>query len=77
MLYFVMVLMTPSHMVLTSMKVKVKPESFFYSIRNKKKFAGARSGEWGGESDGWQPGWAFSSGAPSKTSVGHQQCRPH
>jgi hypothetical protein len=39
------VLMTPYHMVLNSMKVKVKLKSSFFSVGNKKKSTGARSGE--------------------------------
>jgi hypothetical protein len=51
-----MVLMTPSHMVLNSVKVMVKSESSFFSIGNKKKSSGARSGEWGG--GGESPRWS-------------------
>jgi hypothetical protein len=40
-------------MVLNSVKVKVKPESSFFSVGNKKKSAGARSGEWGGWGISW------------------------
>jgi hypothetical protein len=42
---FMIVLMTPYHMVLNSMKVKVKLKSSFFSVGNKKKSIGARSGE--------------------------------
>jgi hypothetical protein len=46
-LSFVSVLMTPSHFVLNSSRDKIRPSSSLFSVRNKKKSAGARSGEWG------------------------------
>jgi hypothetical protein len=42
-------------MVLNCVKVKVKPESSFFNVGNKKKSAGARSGKWGGgEGISWE-----------------------
>jgi hypothetical protein len=61
MLYFVMVLMTPSHMVLNSMKVKVKPESFFLAsgTRRSPQGQGQESGGGGDQMDGNQVGPFF------------------
>jgi hypothetical protein len=54
-------LMTPSHMVLNSVKVKVKPESFFFSVRKMKK------SEWQGQESKGGGELAGSSSAPGKT----------